>query len=291
MDLNKIVKEVAPDTDYGTIGENGAKMYISPKEQAKQNRMLIYQAKNTIIAKRKYIRKFSYFLIFIGICGFFKQIFDILIAEPEKVVIEADSFREEIDISQGFLFGERILIAIRDLLFMFQGWYYLRKLKQPQNLKASQKLITTTIIIIIIQFAVFSLQYYLSCYLIQDVVRTWQQSLSSSTYHQKSKSGTFSYTRTKIGTGYIGQEMDVFEEADIYLIAFGMILLFFCILGLSSLICFGILKYLLSYKQQFVNLECLNSLPNSIELQTRSIPLEEVDEHSRLAKNLPQASP
>ena len=178
------------------------------------------------------IRRIAYFLLFIGILGFVRQAWDILISEKAVVVIEGEEYREEIDISQNFLLGARIFIAFRDLLFIFQGQFYLKKLKETQNLKLTQKLISTTVIIVMIHFMLISLQYYFSCFLLQDVIRTWQANMSQDIYNQKSKAGTFTYTRQKIGAGYINQDMELLEEElDISLIALGMVFIFMALLA------------------------------------------------------------
>ncbi|CAI2377488.1 unnamed protein product [Moneuplotes crassus] len=283
MDSEKYQTSIQNKVDYGTIVKDGQRVYVSPEQQAEQHRVNIHQTKNALVVKRNHIRLVAYFLVGVGVFGFVKQIYDIVFDEPEKVVIEGESYREEIDISQGFLLGERLFTALRDLLFVFQGRYYLIKLRQTQNLQLSQKMISTTVIVVVIHFMLISLQYYFSCFLLQDVIRTWQASLSQDVYHQKSRSGTFSYTRTKIGSGFISQDMEIIEEeVDISLIAIGMVFIFLCMLGCVTFACFGIMKCLISYKEQFVKLEGLHTPPETIELQKTNLDEEECDESTRL---------
>ena len=80
---------------------------LTPEEELEQQRIKIYETKNIIEGKRINIKRIAYFLIIIGIWGFLSQLYSIIQSTPEVVVIQGEAYREEIEISQGFLLGER----------------------------------------------------------------------------------------------------------------------------------------------------------------------------------------
>jgi hypothetical protein len=152
--------------------------------------------------------------------GFF-QLIDVIFQIPDVVVIEGIEYREEIAISQGFLTIERLIDLCRSGLIFYQGWYILQKINSPL-IKNAKDLVNKTVLFTLCHFFLISFQFYISCFLLQDVIKTWSEATNKD--FGRSKEGTFTYSRQKLHSGYISQDMEILEEqVDISLIALGLV--------------------------------------------------------------------
>mmetsp|Transcript_31507 Transcript_31507/g.27895 ORF Transcript_31507/g.27895 Transcript_31507/m.27895 type:complete len:127 (-) Transcript_31507:569-949(-) len=113
MSFNDEIQNITSSsaTTYGTIEEDQEKRRLTPEEEVETQRITIYETKNVIESKRNNIRRLAYFLIFIGFWGVLSQVISVIASVKEVVVIQGISEREEIEISQGYLFGERFMDA------------------------------------------------------------------------------------------------------------------------------------------------------------------------------------
>jgi hypothetical protein len=161
---------------------------------------------------------------------------------------------------------ERFIDSIRALLIIVHGKYIVAR-TNVATLGNAKKLINTSVILIMVHLVIISMQYYFSWIFMQDVVSTWQNNLKGNVFEKKSDIGTFTYSRTRVGPGYVNQNIELMEEeVDISLIAIGMVLAFLFLLLWITVSCLLIIQPMLSYKAEIIKLEGIYQHIDSVEL-------------------------
>jgi len=183
----------------------------------------------------------------------------------EYIVIEGFDYREEIEISQWFLTIERVLDLWRSLLIYYQGKKTHDNIKH-NNIFHAKVLVNTTVVFALAHFFLISFQFYISWFLLQDVIKTWADNVND---YGTSRKGSFRYSRQKLHSGYIDQEMEILEEqADISLIALGLVFGFLLTLAIITLTCLLIVRVQLDYKDKVVALSKIHLPKGSLELNS-----------------------
>ena len=136
---------------------------------------------------------------------------------------------------------------------IYHGRVVLRKIR-VSNLENAKALINQTVVLLLAHIVIISLQFYLNCFLLQDLIATWESTFGKSADTMtKSRSGTFSFTRQKNHTGAVNHNLELLqEEVDITVIALATIVSFGFSMCLVGLVCMSILRAFLVYRDKIV---------------------------------------